>query len=190
MEGRGHLDDHARRTIEAAMARVIPTDDTPGAREAGTIDWLDGYLSGERVWAKPDGSGFIELKGKNAAAWEQRIAALRGRYREGVVALDEVAEERFGDARFVDLGEDDQDAVLSELERRGALVRERTQASVLEDDLPFFALLALHTRQAFYSDPVYGGNRDQVGWQLIGFHGPKDMAEALTDAYTTDAYLA
>jgi gluconate 2-dehydrogenase gamma chain len=189
MEGRGHLDDHARRTLEAAMARVIPSDETPGAREAGTIDWLDGYLSGERVWAKPDGSGFIELKGKTAAAWEGRIAALRDRYREGVEALDEVARERFGSA-FVGLDEGSQDEVLNELERRGALVRERTQASVLEDDLPFFALLALHTRQAFYSDPVYGGNRDQVAWKLIGFHGPRDMAEALTDAYTTDAYLA
>jgi gluconate 2-dehydrogenase gamma chain len=185
----GHLDDHARRTLEAAMARIIPTDEDPGAREAGTIDWLDGYLSGERVWAKPDGSGFIELTGKTAAAWERRIAALRERYAEGVELLDAVAGERFG-AEFAALDDPSQDEVLAELERRGALVRERTQASVLEDDLPFFALLALHTRQAFYSDPVYGGNRDQIAWKMIGFHGPKDMAEALTDAYTTDAYLA
>ena len=28
------------------MARIIPTDNTPGAREAGTIDFLDRYLSG------------------------------------------------------------------------------------------------------------------------------------------------
>ena len=41
------------------MAWIIPTDDTPGACEAGTIDFLDRYLSGiGYVYAKPDGSGF------------------------------------------------------------------------------------------------------------------------------------
>ena len=46
------------------MARIIPTDDTPGAREAGTIDFVDRYLSGIGfIYAKPDGSGFEELAG-------------------------------------------------------------------------------------------------------------------------------
>ena len=55
----GFFDNHQRETIGAAMARIIPTDDTPGAREAGTIDFLDRYLSGiGYVYAKPDGSGF------------------------------------------------------------------------------------------------------------------------------------
>jgi gluconate 2-dehydrogenase gamma chain len=39
------FDAHQRATIEAAMARIIPTDDQPGAREAGTIEFLDRYLS-------------------------------------------------------------------------------------------------------------------------------------------------
>ena len=33
------FDAHQRETIAAAMARIIPTDDQPGAREAGTIDF-------------------------------------------------------------------------------------------------------------------------------------------------------
>ena len=41
------------------MARIIPTDDPPGAREAGTVDFLDRYLAGiDNIYAKPDGSGF------------------------------------------------------------------------------------------------------------------------------------
>ena len=40
------FDEHQRATIAAAMARIIPTDDTPGATEAGCIDFLDRYLSG------------------------------------------------------------------------------------------------------------------------------------------------
>ena len=70
-----------RATIEAAMARIIPTDDQPGAREAGTIDFLDRYLSGmDFIYAKPDGSGFEKLEGKRADAWKQRIEMLRARY--------------------------------------------------------------------------------------------------------------
>ena len=47
------FDAHQRATVEAAMARMIPTDDTPGAREAGTVDFLDRYLSGiDFVFAK------------------------------------------------------------------------------------------------------------------------------------------
>jgi gluconate 2-dehydrogenase gamma chain len=58
------FDDHQRETAAAAMARMIPTDDVPGAREAGTIDFLDRYLSGiDFVYAKPDGSGFETLEG-------------------------------------------------------------------------------------------------------------------------------
>ena len=67
------FNDHQRKTVEAAMARIIPTDDTPGAIEAGTIDFLDRYLSGiDYIYAKPDGSGFEKLTGKRAEAWRQR----------------------------------------------------------------------------------------------------------------------
>ena len=72
--------EHQRATIEAAMARIIPTDDTPGAVEAGTIDFLDRYLSGiDYIYAKPDGSGFEELSGKRADAWRQRVGIVRAR---------------------------------------------------------------------------------------------------------------
>ncbi len=75
---------HQRATIEAAMARIIPTDDTPGAREAGCIDFLDRYLSGlGYIFAKPDGSGFEVLEGRSADAWMQRIETMRARYVEG-----------------------------------------------------------------------------------------------------------
>ena len=33
----------------------------------------------------------------------------------------------------------------------------------------------MHTRQGFYADPIYGGNRDRVGWQVIGFPGPASL---------------
>jgi len=35
----------------------------------------------------------------------------------------------------------------------------------------FFNLLRSHTMAGFFADPVHGGNRDMVGWKLIGFPG-------------------
>jgi gluconate 2-dehydrogenase gamma chain len=35
----------------------------------------------------------------------------------------------------------------------------------------FFELLMRNTEEGFFSDPMYGGNRDKIGWKLIGFPG-------------------
>ena len=50
--------DHEWETIEAAAARIIPTDHDPGAKEARVIVFIDRYLSGiDYVYAAADGSG-------------------------------------------------------------------------------------------------------------------------------------
>jgi len=117
MEGEGFFDAHQRETVEAAMARIIPADDQPGAREAGTIEFLDRYLSGlGYIYAKPDGSGFETLEGKRADAWRQRAEILREKYISGVKELDERSRERFGQD-FARLDIEQQDSVLAELER-------------------------------------------------------------------------
>ena len=200
------FDQHQRATIAAAMARMIPTDDTPGATEAGTIDFLDRYLSGPgSIYAAPDGNGFEVLTGRRLDAWTQRLEVVRARYVAGVLALDAAAERRGG--RFVDLDDDAQDEVLREVERPegreqeadaarakvalyGAPVEAALQQTSAEVDLGFVPLLALHTRQGFYADPVYGGNRDHVGWKVIGFPGPASLAEVHQGRYTTIDYFA
>ncbi|MBI2226683.1 MAG: gluconate 2-dehydrogenase subunit 3 family protein, partial [Betaproteobacteria bacterium] len=35
----------------------------------------------------------------------------------------------------------------------------------------FFGLLLRNTEEGFFADPMYGGNRDKIGWKLIGFPG-------------------
>src|SRR5580704_3379729 len=107
------FDVRQRATIEAAMARIIPTDDQPGAREAGTIEFLDRYLSGiDFIYAKPDGSGFEKLQGKRADAWKQRIEILRAKYVAGIQELDSRSKSQFG-AEFVRLTPEQQDRILS-----------------------------------------------------------------------------
>lgn len=126
------LDPHQRATIEAATARIIPTDHDPGALEAGVIDYIERALAGHAKRA-------VQL------------------YRDGVLELDRLAQERVGAKTFIALGAEEQDEVLRLLEQRAS---------------PFFATLLEHTMEGFYGDPRHGGNKDRVGWKMIGFPGP------------------
>jgi gluconate 2-dehydrogenase gamma chain len=203
---RTFFDAHQRATIEAAMARIIPTDDQPGAKEAGTIDFVDRYLSGlDFIYAKPDGSGFEKLEGKRAEAWTQRIEIIRTTYVAGIKELDSRSKSQF-DAEFVRLTSEQQDRILAVMERPAAQaeaasetagtvagsapVEPALQQTSAEIDLEFFPLLALHTRQGFYSDPIYGGNKNRVGWKLIGFEGPESLAETHAGRFTTLPFFA
>ena len=202
----GFLDAHQRATIEAAMARIIPTDDQPGAREAETVEFLDRYLSGLGfIYAKPDGSGFETLDGRRAEAWQSRIDILRAKYAAGVLDLDRRSRARFN-AAFVEIGPEQQDEVLRDVERGddepattlspayaigGPTSSEPAlQQTSTEIELDFFPLLVAHTRQGFYADPIYGGNKDCIGWQVIGFPGPSSLMEVFTGRYNTLAWFA
>lgn len=183
------FDEHQWETIEAATARIIPTDHDPGAREAGAVRFIDRYLSGiEYVFAAADGSGFLQMSGKEADAWRERILAMQDKYREGIKELDRPSREKFG-ADFKDLSEDQQDEVLQALSGSPrpeplSLAAEGGYGTFLQgvsdEGMEFFDALVLHTRQGFYGDPVYGGNKDHVGWKVVGFPGPKSLAETNT----------
>ena len=188
------------------MARIIPTDDTPGAREAGCIDFLDRTLSGlDYLFAKPDGSGFEVLEGRTARAWQTRLNIMRAKYVDGVRDLDARAE-AVGARNFASLDPERQDEVLRAVERdagsapttstvstglAGPVSAEPAlQQTSTETELDFLPLLVTHTRQGFYADPIYGGNRGRVGWDVIGFPGPASMKEVHEGTYTTLQYFA
>lgn len=100
--------------------------------------------------------------------------------------------------RFVDLTDDEQDQVLVALSGapKPSKVTLGTKEPVttflqgsFDEDLPFFETLCLHTRQGFYADPVYGGNKDQIGWKVIGFPGPKSLKDTMDGTYDTTEYF-
>jgi gluconate 2-dehydrogenase gamma chain len=196
---------HQWDTLQAAMERIIPADDVPGAADAETIVWLDRYLSGiGYIHAKPDGSGFITLGSREAKVWSERVNRLRDIYTAGVRNLDDLGESAYG-LPFVCLRNTHKDEVLrivEALEQPGlrssssdrahtdrTVMRRANEVSFDEHFASFFELLVAHTRLAFYSDPIYGGNRGGVGWRVIGFAGPRTLAEAQTGEYTTECYF-
>jgi gluconate 2-dehydrogenase gamma chain len=126
-------------TLEAIVARLIPTDENgPGATEARAAHYIDRALTGP-------------LRGSRAS------------YAANLAALDAYAQSSKG-APFVKLSPQDQDAVLTDMEKNVA-------TGFTPNAAAFFALVRTHTIQGTFCDPYYGGNADFVGWDLIGYPG-------------------
>jgi gluconate 2-dehydrogenase gamma chain len=191
-------------TVEAITARIIPTDYDPGAREAKVVRFLDRFLSGTQfVYASADGSGFLQMSGIDADAWEKRIDQRQQTYREGLGALSELSRTRHG-KEFVDLTDQEQDGVLEELsgkpkparvslvshgENAGEGGPPPTNQPVSDEGLGFFDSIVLHTRQGFYADPAYGGNDNFTGWNVIGYPGPRSLKDTMDGTFTTTDYM-
>jgi gluconate 2-dehydrogenase alpha chain len=85
-------------------------------------------------------------------------------YRLGLAALD-LAARRRGGVPFANCSAEKQDALLADLER-----------SVLPDfrippQRDFFEMLRAHLQEGLFADPAHGGNRDKLGWKLLGHPG-------------------
>jgi gluconate 2-dehydrogenase gamma chain len=52
----------------------------------------------------------------------------------------------------------------------------------------FFARLLAITMEGFFSDPIYGGNRNMAGWRMIGFPGLPATYRNLYDEYRDKPY--
>jgi gluconate 2-dehydrogenase gamma chain len=97
------------------------------------------------------------------------LAAARSDYKLGLTAIDRAAQQTFG-AVFAKLAPPQQDAVLRELQ-----------------ETPFFNLVRGHTLQGTFCDPIYGGNANFVGWDLIGYPGVRLAVSAAEQNLSTPA---
>jgi gluconate 2-dehydrogenase gamma chain len=95
------------------------------------------------------------------------LSASRDAYRSGLAALDRYARSSRGKG-FAELLPADQDSVLIDVETGAATGFAGSSAA-------FFAMVLNHTHQGTFGDPFYGGNRDFVGWDLIGYPGVRTM---------------
>ncbi len=132
-------DTLARRTLRAAIDRLIPPDDFPGAWEAGVGEYIRRQLAGD-------------------------LRHLDLILREGLIALDQEARLLDGQP-FAALGPEEQDAVLERVEQ-GEL---ETRAVWTVAPREFFVLLVALTNEGYYGDPGNGGNRDEVAWRMVGY---------------------
>ena len=130
-------------TLEAITGRIIPKDEEPGAIDANCVNFIDKALAHEDAAAKP-------------------------LYIAGLATVDGIARSRF-EKSFAEIGADQQDALLRDLEKGSAT---EWQIPGLPSQL-FFETARVHTLIGFLADPKYGGNRDYAGWRVSGYPGPR-----------------
>ena len=133
--------------VLAAASRIFPSDQAgPGAREASVVIYIDRQLAGP--WGR-DAQRYRQPPFDEAAPAEfgyQGQATPRQIYRQGLKELP----------GFDRLEPAEQDRQLAQIEKSR-----------------FFSLLRRNTIEGMFSDPIHGGNADMIGWQLIGFPGPR-----------------
>lgn len=151
--------------IEAAVARLIPSDATgPGAIEAHVPRFIDRQLSG------PYGAGdhfYLKepfQKGLPTQGWQMGSPAEV--YHQSIAAIDRWSVATYGKT-FATLDADSQDGALKVLEAGNAKLDSGG------DGKAFFALLLQNTLEGYFSDPIYGGNREMGPWRMIGFPGAR-----------------
>lgn len=150
--------------ITAAVDRLIPADDAfAGAVGAGVPTFIDrqlagSYGAGHRLYRQ---GPFAEGTPEQGYQMPLTPAEL---YRLGLAAFGAWARQGYGGA-FETLDGRLQDAALKKLESGEAGFNELPSAV-------FFETLLANTVEGFFSDPMHGGNRDMVGWRMVGFPGP------------------
>jgi gluconate 2-dehydrogenase gamma chain len=152
--------------VDAAVARLIPADELgPGAHEAGVTYFLDRQLAGPYGHAQTWYMRAPFAKGTKQQGYQLHYTPAQ-LYRAGIKGVDDHCRSKYGGKTFAQLAAAEQDIVLKALEND----------QVKLGDLPgkeFFHFLQQNTMEGFLADPIYGGNRDFIGWKLIGFPGPR-----------------
>jgi gluconate 2-dehydrogenase gamma chain len=148
--------------LQAVVARLIPADASgAGALEAGVPEFIDKQLggawgAGERLyragpWQPGTPSQGYQLPYSPADLFRTAIRAIN----------DEFAKRG---KPFASLAAQEQDAYLDGLQKG------KQDLGGVPANVFFDSLLAM-TVEGFFSDPVYGGNKDMVSWKMIGFPG-------------------
>jgi len=152
--------------IDAAISRLIPADELgAGAREAGVATFIDRQLAGSfgaaETWYMQGPWG----EGSKSQGYQTRLTPAQ-LYRAAIKAIDEHCHATFSGKSFAELAPAQQDQVLTGLEK-GEIKLKSAEA------VTFFETLLQNTIEGFFSDPIYGGNREMAGWKLIGFPGAR-----------------
>ena len=162
--------------IDVAVSRLIPADDLgPGGKEAGVTVFLDRQLAGAYGRAQ---SWYMQgpwREGADTQGYQSRLTPAQ-LYRFAIKFIDDYCRNKFGGKPFSELATDRQDQVLSDLEKGDIKVPgigpHGVEIEGGKSDT-FFAQLLQNVMEGFFSDPIYGGNKDMVGWKLVGFPGAR-----------------
>ncbi|TWI57384.1 gluconate 2-dehydrogenase gamma chain [Pseudomonas duriflava] len=152
--------------LQAAVARLIPADDRgPGALEAGVSEYIDRqmntpYAQGANWYMQ----GPFQPDAPSEMGYQLRLNPQQV-YRLGIKAADDWSRQQYGKT-FAELDAETQDTTLKQFEAGKADFQALPSKT-------FFAALLQNTKEGFFCDPIHGGNKDMIGWKLVGFPGAR-----------------
>lgn len=157
--------------MNAAVNILIPEDEYgPGAIKAGVPEFIDRQMQTPygmgKLWYMtgpfdPDLMEQVPTLGYQLNMSPQQV------YRLGIIAFDKWCKKNH-------------QKVFSELDAQTQMLAMKTLSDQMvsfdNEDMPpntFFKQLLSDTKQGFFADPMYGGNRNMVGWEMVGFTGAR-----------------
>jgi gluconate 2-dehydrogenase gamma chain len=166
--------------VVAAVDTLIPADELSPSGSACGIDlFIDRQLAS--AWgggAKMYRSGPFR-KGKAEQGYQLALTP-REFFAAGIAATNEWSRKTYG-KDFDRLGNADRVAALKAMESGKAEFNGFSARG-------FFRQLHSITMQGFFSDPIYGGNRDMVSWKMLGFPGLPATYSNVIDEYRDKRY--
>jgi gluconate 2-dehydrogenase gamma chain len=176
------LTDAEAAFFTAAVDTMIPADElTPSGSDCGIVTFIDRQLAS--AWG---GGAKMYRNGpfrKAAPEYGYQLPLTpREFFAAGVVATNAWTRKVNG-KEFDRLSGKERDDALKALEQGKAELGDF-------DGKQFFDALLQITMEGFFSDPIYGGNRDKVAWKMVGFPGLPATYANLMDQYRDKPYVA
>jgi len=168
--------------LSAAADTMIPADElSPSGTDCGVVTYIDRQLAGAYgAGAKMYRMGPFQ-RGVPEQGYQLALTP-REYFAAGIEAANEWSRKTFG-RDFDRLAPADRAAALKQMEE-GKAKFEHFSATA------FFNRTLAIVMEGFFSDPMYGGNRNKAGWKMLGFPGlPATYADKV-DAYYNKRYVA
>lgn len=168
--------------IEAAVDTLIPADSVgPGAAELGVAVYIDrqmagSYGKGDRLYLQGPFSAGSPEQGYQLAMTPSELI------RTGIADVNSYARQQYAKS-FDLLSAEDRAAVMTKLDNK-------TLGLPTVPAETFFALLLQLTIEGYFSDPIYGGNKDKASWKMVGFPGADAMYMDKIEPFRNKPYAA
>jgi hypothetical protein len=199
------------RIIHDLTGRIYPSDENgPGAPEAGVVFFVDEQMNsawgrGDRWYMEPPFAGKdptqpfeqepedpeeeeveISWADQSPAAtqgWQYSVSP-NAAYDQGIEALEQYAQNEYGES-FTELDGSQQDEIVTALQNGEMTTFEDKSI----DPEGFFLLVRENTLEGMFADPMYGGNREMIGWRLKNFPGTPGALGSYRDQIADGEYV-
>jgi gluconate 2-dehydrogenase gamma chain len=176
------LNEAEHAFVVAAVDTMIPADElSPSGSECGVAVFIDRQLAS--AWgggAKLYRTGPY-FKGKPEQGYQLPLTPAEF-VTSGIAAANAWARKTYG-ADFDRLDADKRVEALTAMEQGKAEFENFSSHA-------FFARLHTLAMEGFFSDPIYGGNRNMASWRMLGFPGLPAKYATLVEEYRDKRYVA